>query len=219
MEPQPIMGVHLVLPRNLSRPLHPHIPHPPPPPLPPPPAAAAHPTRPDPGPPLPRDGAHLLHHLRRNPPLRRRRDPRHTVVLAAEQDHPNPMAPLFSTGYSPIGPGLLLVIHLLHLAVPPPPPNPLQPPPPPQPPNPPPPQPLLTDLHMLLLGCNLISHVGVLTLHLIKGGCNGIGAWGFNSILNAAILMVFLNFYVKNYKNVNVASGSENPAKAKLKDL
>ena len=72
---------------------------------------------------------------------------------------------------------------------------------------------------MVLLGCNLICHVGVLTLHLIKGGCNGIGAWGFNSVLNAAILMVFLKFYVKNYKNVNAASESEILAKAKPKDL
>lgn len=79
--------------------------------------------------------------------------------------------------------------------------------------------PFVLNCQMLLLGCNLISHVGVLTLHVIKGGCNGIGAWGFNSILNAAILMVFLKFYVKNYKKVNVASGSENLAKAKLKDL
>ncbi|PNY02187.1 elongation of fatty acids protein a-like [Trifolium pratense] len=31
------------------------------------------------------------------------------------------------------------------------------------------------------------------------GGCNGIGAWVFNSILNTAVLVIFLNFYVKMY--------------------
>ncbi|KAL6558959.1 hypothetical protein OROMI_019309 [Orobanche minor] len=29
----------------------------------------------------------------------------------------------------------------------------------------------------LALSCNLLCHVGVLLLHCIKGGCNGIGAW------------------------------------------
>jgi hypothetical protein len=31
----------------------------------------------------------------------------------------------------------------------------------------------------------------------MKGGCNGIGAWVFNSVLNAGILLVFLNFYFR----------------------
>ncbi|KAJ6740167.1 FATTY ACID ACYL TRANSFERASE-RELATED [Salix purpurea] len=31
------------------------------------------------------------------------------------------------------------------------------------------------------------------------GGCNGIGAWWFNSVLNGAILFLFLNFHVKMY--------------------
>ena len=34
-------------------------------------------------------------------------------------------------------------------------------------------------------------------LHFMKGGCNGIGAWVFNSVLNGAILLLFLNFYLK----------------------
>ncbi|XP_010941984.1 fatty acid elongase 3-like [Elaeis guineensis] len=48
-----------------------------------------------------------------------------------------------------------------------------------------------------LLGCNLVCHLGVLLLHLSKGGCNGIGAWVFNSVLNAALLVLFVDFHVK----------------------
>ncbi|KAG1348147.1 putative Elongation of fatty acids protein 3-like [Cocos nucifera] len=48
-----------------------------------------------------------------------------------------------------------------------------------------------------LLGCDLVCHLGVLLLHLFKGGCNGIGAWVFNSVLNAALLVLFVDFHVK----------------------
>ncbi|MCL7040678.1 hypothetical protein MKW94_021051 [Papaver nudicaule] len=58
--------------------------------------------------------------------------------------------------------------------------------------------PFVENCQVLLLGCNLVCHVGVLFLHFVKGGgCNGIGAWVFNSVLNAAILLLFMNFYVK----------------------
>ncbi|XP_050204786.1 elongation of fatty acids protein 3-like [Mercurialis annua] len=57
--------------------------------------------------------------------------------------------------------------------------------------------PFVVNCQILSLGCNLCCHVGVLLLHLMKGGCNGIGAWIFNSVLNGAILLLFLNFYVK----------------------
>ncbi|KAL5752769.1 hypothetical protein ACOSQ2_023276 [Xanthoceras sorbifolium] len=58
--------------------------------------------------------------------------------------------------------------------------------------------PFVVNCQMVLLGCNLVCHVGVLLLHCMKvgGGCNGIGAWLFNSVLNAAILLPFLKFYV-----------------------
>ncbi|XP_021847836.2 elongation of fatty acids protein 3-like [Spinacia oleracea] len=59
--------------------------------------------------------------------------------------------------------------------------------------------PFVLNCQIVLLGCNLICHVGVLLMHFFKGGCNGIGAWGFNSVLNTAILSLFLNFYVKSY--------------------
>ncbi|KAK6128808.1 hypothetical protein DH2020_037444 [Rehmannia glutinosa] len=59
--------------------------------------------------------------------------------------------------------------------------------------------PFVVSCQLVLLGCNLVCHVGVLLLHYIKGGCNGIGAWGFNSVLNGAILFFFLNFYVRMY--------------------
>lgn len=57
--------------------------------------------------------------------------------------------------------------------------------------------PLVLNFQMVLLGCNLVCHVGVLLLHLFRGGCNGIGAWVFNSILNGVILLLFVNFYVR----------------------
>ncbi|XP_020589442.1 elongation of fatty acids protein 3-like [Phalaenopsis equestris] len=47
-----------------------------------------------------------------------------------------------------------------------------------------------------VLCCNLICHFGVILLHFGRGGCSGIGAWMFNSFLNAGLLVVFLNFYV-----------------------
>lgn len=65
------------------------------------------------------------------------------------------------------------------------------------------------NCQILLLGCNLVCHVGVLCLHFLRGGCNGIGAWVFNSVLNAAILFLFLKSYVNVYctrKNTSTAS-------------
>ncbi|KAJ7944343.1 elongation of fatty acids protein 3-like [Quillaja saponaria] len=59
--------------------------------------------------------------------------------------------------------------------------------------------PFVLNCQIVLLGCNLVCHVGVFLLHFFKGGCNGIGAWVFNSVLNAAILLLFLNFYVKRH--------------------
>lgn len=49
-----------------------------------------------------------------------------------------------------------------------------------------------------LLGCNLVCHAGVLWMHFggaMAGGCSGIGAWVFNTLLNAALLWVFLHCY------------------------
>ncbi|KAK4409769.1 Elongation of fatty acids protein 3-like [Sesamum angolense] len=70
--------------------------------------------------------------------------------------------------------------------------------------------PFVVNCQMVLLSCNLVCHVGVLLLHFIKGGCNGIGAWVFNSVLNGAILFLFLNFYVRMHlrKRKAKASGS-----------
>ncbi|XP_004512005.1 fatty acid elongase 3-like [Cicer arietinum] len=59
--------------------------------------------------------------------------------------------------------------------------------------------PLVLNFQLLLLGCNVVCHVGVLLLHFFRGGCNGIGAWVFNSFLNCAILFLFLKFYVRVY--------------------
>ncbi|KAI4969668.1 hypothetical protein ZWY2020_000582 [Hordeum vulgare] len=49
-----------------------------------------------------------------------------------------------------------------------------------------------------LLGCNLVCHAGVVWMHFggaVAGGCSGIGAWVFNTMLNAAMLWVFLHCY------------------------
>ncbi|XP_022771692.1 elongation of fatty acids protein 3-like [Durio zibethinus] len=70
--------------------------------------------------------------------------------------------------------------------------------------------PFVVNCQVVLLGCNLVCHFGVLSLHFLKGGCNGMGAWGFNSVLNGLILWLFLNFYVKRHlrkRNINDISG------------
>ncbi|KAL1333039.1 hypothetical protein AAHE18_11G071500 [Arachis hypogaea] len=60
--------------------------------------------------------------------------------------------------------------------------------------------PFVLNCQIALLGCNVACHVGVFLLHFFfKGGCNGIGAWVFNSVLNGAVLLLFLNFYVRVY--------------------
>ncbi|KAL0332262.1 UNVERIFIED_CONTAM: Elongation of fatty acids protein 3-like [Sesamum calycinum] len=73
--------------------------------------------------------------------------------------------------------------------------------------------PFVVNCQIVLLSCNLVCHFGVLLLHFIKGGCNGIGAWVFNSVLNGAILFLFLNFYVKKHlrkTKVGVIGGAGN---------
>ncbi|KAI4314886.1 hypothetical protein L6164_027749 [Bauhinia variegata] len=76
--------------------------------------------------------------------------------------------------------------------------------------------PFVLNCHIVLLGCNLVFHVGVFLLHFFKGGCNGIGAWIFNSVLNSAILLLFLNFYVKMYltrrEKLDAIRGNESKA-------
>ncbi|WOH10689.1 hypothetical protein DCAR_0730159 [Daucus carota subsp. sativus] len=64
--------------------------------------------------------------------------------------------------------------------------------------------PFVMNCQIMLLTCNLICHVGVLVMHVTKGGCNGIGAWILNSVLNAAILVMFLSFYVKTKQRIKV---------------
>lgn len=72
------------------------------------------------------------------------------------------------------------------------------------------------NCQILLLGFNLVCHVGVLLLHFMRGGCNGIGAWFFNSVLNAAILLLFLKSYVNTHcqrKNDSSFDGVEELSK------
>ncbi|KAG8384518.1 hypothetical protein BUALT_Bualt04G0126200 [Buddleja alternifolia] len=67
--------------------------------------------------------------------------------------------------------------------------------------------PFVVNCQMVLLSCNLVCHFGVLLMHFIKGGCNGIGAWVFNSVLNGAILFLVLNFYVRMHLKNRKAGG------------
>ncbi|XP_058228572.1 elongation of fatty acids protein 3-like [Rhododendron vialii] len=69
--------------------------------------------------------------------------------------------------------------------------------------------PFVVSCQILLLSCNIMCHVGVLLMHFLKGGCNGIGAWGLNSVLNAAILFLSLNFYVKMHLRKRGKKGGE----------
>ncbi|XP_038715482.1 elongation of fatty acids protein 3-like [Tripterygium wilfordii] len=57
--------------------------------------------------------------------------------------------------------------------------------------------PFVVNCQVVLLGCNLVCHLGVFLVQLLKGGCNGIGAWGLNSVLNCVILSLVLKFYLK----------------------
>ncbi|CAH8391841.1 unnamed protein product [Eruca vesicaria subsp. sativa] len=60
----------------------------------------------------------------------------------------------------------------------------------------------VVNCQLVLVVCNLVSHAGVLTMHLVKGGCNGIGAWGLNSVINGASLLLFLNFYMRMHSSM-----------------
>lgn len=60
--------------------------------------------------------------------------------------------------------------------------------------------PLVWSCQTLLLCCDVVCHLGVLSLHLRKGGCNGIGPWIFNFAMNAAHLLLFVSsFFRKMY--------------------
>ncbi|KAL5063856.1 hypothetical protein RYX36_025593 [Vicia faba] len=60
--------------------------------------------------------------------------------------------------------------------------------------------PFILNCQVVLMGCNVACHVGLFLIHFFfKGGCNGIGAWVFNSVLNTGVLVIFINFYVRIY--------------------
>ncbi|TYJ10354.1 hypothetical protein E1A91_A11G202000v1 [Gossypium mustelinum] len=64
--------------------------------------------------------------------------------------------------------------------------------------------PFVLNCQIVLLSCNVVCHVGVLMLHIMKGGCNGIGAWVLNSVLNGISLLLFLKFHVQSRKQAPV---------------
>ncbi|KAK4429138.1 Elongation of fatty acids protein 3-like [Sesamum alatum] len=76
--------------------------------------------------------------------------------------------------------------------------------------------PLVMVCQIILVVTNLGWHVGVLVLHFLKGGCNGMGAWVFNTVLNSFVLLLVLNFYVKKCLSERdyAASGVEGKAAA-----
>ncbi|WOK97454.1 elongation of fatty acids protein 3-like [Canna indica] len=49
----------------------------------------------------------------------------------------------------------------------------------------------------------------VLLLHFAKGGCNGIGAWVFNSVLNVALLFLFVHFVIRRVVRIQKAESLE----------
>lgn len=57
--------------------------------------------------------------------------------------------------------------------------------------------PVVLGCQVGLLCCNLVCHLGFLMLHFWKGGCSGLGAWAFNTVLNGGLLVLFLNCYVR----------------------
>lgn len=72
----------------------------------------------------------------------------------------------------------------------------------------------------VVLGLNFACHVGVLSLHYLRGGCNGIGAWVFNSVLNVAILLQLVKSYVQmdwQTKKPISSKSEEDSVKLKLK--
>lgn len=58
--------------------------------------------------------------------------------------------------------------------------------------------PFVLKCQAAVLSFNLLCHLGMLLFHVLKGGCNGIGAWACNSVLNSAILLLFVKFYKEN---------------------
>ncbi|KAK7409991.1 hypothetical protein VNO78_00446 [Psophocarpus tetragonolobus] len=68
-----------------------------------------------------------------------------------------------------------------------------------------------SNFQMLLLCCNLACHAGVLSLHHLRGGCNGIGAWLFNSLFNAAFLVQFLKSYAQKHSQRKTTAMSALP--------
>lgn len=61
--------------------------------------------------------------------------------------------------------------------------------------------PFVVFCHVVLVATNAAWHVGVLLLHFSKGGCNGMGAWLFNTLLNSIVLVSALGFYVRTCFN------------------
>uniref|UniRef100_A0A0D6QZU9 Very-long-chain 3-oxoacyl-CoA synthase n=1 Tax=Araucaria cunninghamii TaxID=56994 RepID=A0A0D6QZU9_ARACU len=57
---------------------------------------------------------------------------------------------------------------------------------------------LAAHCQMVHLGLTVVAHAALLGLHFKRReGCNGMGAWLFNAFLNAALLLLFLKFYLK----------------------
>ncbi|CAH9111300.1 unnamed protein product [Cuscuta epithymum] len=73
--------------------------------------------------------------------------------------------------------------------------------------------PSVVHCHLGFLLSNSACHVGVLLLHFRKGGgCNGMGAWGFNAVLNSFVLFVFLRSYLKAWSIRRMAAALDSAA-------
>ncbi|GAB2291327.1 hypothetical protein Dimus_025585 [Dionaea muscipula] len=55
--------------------------------------------------------------------------------------------------------------------------------------------PLVVICRSAVTWCGLACHVGVIVLHCLNGGCNGMGAWVFNCVSDGMILLMHFNLY------------------------
>ncbi|KAK6115395.1 hypothetical protein DH2020_007664 [Rehmannia glutinosa] len=74
--------------------------------------------------------------------------------------------------------------------------------------------PFVMFCQIILVVTNLAWHLGVLVLHFWKGGCHGMGAWVFNTVLNSFVLLFVLNFYVKKCLSERDFAAAEAKVKA-----
>ncbi|KAL3693243.1 hypothetical protein R1sor_006894 [Riccia sorocarpa] len=59
---------------------------------------------------------------------------------------------------------------------------------------------LVTNLQIVQFVFSFVASIGTLWFHFRGEGCSGMGAWLFNAVFNASLLMLFLNFHGRQYR-------------------